>query len=790
MKRQNTSGSDRLLRRLLWQTTLFGAAIAFIPGANAQVVLNEDFTGGMSTSGFTVADTSSDCSWIYAPGGLTPNAFNRDYDGALPSGAGFDTDFAFLDADECGASGIVVNSYLVSSTFDASAPGNYILSFSQQFHARLESFARVEVFNGTTWNQVANYTTEDVGYPNPAVTTTINITSATGGSSVAQLRFEFSAGWDWWWALDNIMVERVNCAAPEGLAVTGITTDGGTIGWTDNGSAGYQWVVTTGAVPDGTNAVASGDGTSTTFSGSLSGTSYTAYVRSDCGDGTFSNWSNGVHFTTAITNDDCSGAIALTVNPGVDCATVTPGTVAGATNSGITTDCGGNPEHDVWYYFVATDTAHIVSLNDIVGTTTDMYMALWSGDCGSLQPVPNSCSDNESALMSGLTPGATYYLQVYTYFGDADDNSVFNACIGTLPPPPANDECDDALAVAVNSDDACANVTHGTIASATGSGMSSSCDGSADDDVWFTFTATGTSQAVSLNNITGSTTDLYMALWSGGCGNLELVPNSCSDNEMTVMSGLTIGTTYYLQVYSWTSTPGQTSSFDVCVGMPAPPPANDECNGALTVTVNPDYSCTSSTPGTINGATDSGTTSTCFGTPNDDVWFMFTATDTLHRISLNDINGSTTDLYMALWSGDCGNLVLVPNSCSDPETMDIGGLTAGTTYYLQVYSYFSDPGENTTFNVCVGTDFGEAIGELNAPRSLSVYPNPASTELFINTTDGKPVHVKVYDMVGQLAMDQDMTTRLDISTLAPGSYSLVIIDKKGMKGSHATFMKQ
>src|SRR5690606_42029151 len=45
---------------------------------------------------------------------------------------------------------------------------NYILSFDHQFRARLESFARVEVFNGSDWVQVANYTGADVGYPNPA----------------------------------------------------------------------------------------------------------------------------------------------------------------------------------------------------------------------------------------------------------------------------------------------------------------------------------------------------------------------------------------------------------------------------------------------------------------------------------------------------------------------------------------------------------------------------------------------------------------------------------------------
>jgi hypothetical protein len=185
----------------------------------AQVILDEQFTGGASTTGFTItsADTS-DCAWIYAPGGLTPNAFNQDFDGALPEGAGFDGDFAFIDSDECGASGIWVNTWLVSPTFDASVSGDLRLEFSHQFRARLESYARVEVFNGTEWSEVAFWTEFDEGYPNPAVDAQIDITQAAGGSAVAQVRFEFQGGWDWWWALDNITITRLDCTAPVAAA--------------------------------------------------------------------------------------------------------------------------------------------------------------------------------------------------------------------------------------------------------------------------------------------------------------------------------------------------------------------------------------------------------------------------------------------------------------------------------------------------------------------------------------------------------------------------------------------
>ena len=99
------------------------------------------------------------------------------------------------------------------------------------------------------------------------------------------------------------------------------------------------------------------------------------------------------------------------------------------------------------------------------------------------------------------------------------------------------------------------------------------------------------------------------------------------------------------------------------------PPANDECANAQEVTVNTDYGCATVTAGTIVGATASTVTgNTCFGTPDDDVWYSFTATNAIQQIKLLNVAGSTTDLYHSLWTGTCSALTLVPNSCSDNNT--------------------------------------------------------------------------------------------------------------------------
>lgn len=59
-------------------------------------------------------------------------------------------------------------------------------------------------------------------------------------------------------------------------------------------------------------------------------------------------------------NDNCSGAIALTVSPTGACANGIPGTTVAATQS--QPGCVGGAEDDVWYKFTATSSKFIDKL--------------------------------------------------------------------------------------------------------------------------------------------------------------------------------------------------------------------------------------------------------------------------------------------------------------------------------------------------------------------------------------------------------------------------------------------
>jgi hypothetical protein len=176
--------------------------------AHAQgILIEEHFTGGMSNAGFTIeAGAINDCDWVYAPGAIGENNFNMNGVDTIPYGGGFDSDFVFVDSDECTAStSNTVETYLVSPAFDASTGLPIHVTFDHQFRDYTGSTATVQVFNGTVWTNVAMWE-DNIGYPNPPVAETINITAAAGGSAVAKVRFKYAATWDWWWAIDNIIV--------------------------------------------------------------------------------------------------------------------------------------------------------------------------------------------------------------------------------------------------------------------------------------------------------------------------------------------------------------------------------------------------------------------------------------------------------------------------------------------------------------------------------------------------------------------------------------------------------
>jgi hypothetical protein len=132
-------------------------------------------------------------------------------------------------------------------------------------------------------------------------------------------------------------------------------------------------------------------------------------------------------------------------------------------------------------------------------------------------------------------------------------------------------------------------------------------------------------------------------------------------------------------------------------------------------------------------ATASSFTNTCGGSADDDVWFGFVATSNTHSVSLNNINGSTTDLYHSVYAGTCGSPG-TPIVCSDPNSSSLTGLTIGSTYFIRVYTRTATIGQNTSFSVCVTTP--PVLGPCGNVANNDYCSNPAVLTTGANTKAG------------------------------------------------------
>ena len=190
------------------------------------------------------------------------------------------------------------------------------------------------------------------------------------------------------------------------------------------------------------------------------------------------------------------------------------------------------------------------------------------GDAESL-----TISDNQGGTTQAATATGVYTFGPYPFLtdivisvaNDQDVNCVINSnAIQLFACPPANDNCSGATTLIANPDENCTESGSGTLVAATASSEPNACGGSDDDDVWFEFTAVSENHAISLYNINGDTNDLYHVLYQGDdCNDLSQI--YCSDANESVASGLTVGETYRIRVYSFTANELQNLNFDICI---------------------------------------------------------------------------------------------------------------------------------------------------------------------------------------------------------------------------------
>ncbi len=354
----------------------------------------------------------------------------------------------------------------------------------------------------------------------------------------------------------------------------------------------------------------------------------------------------------------------------------------------------------------------------------------------------------------------------------ANDNTLLSEIMA--PPEPDNDECSAATELTVNSDNLCTNTTSGTVELATESSEAVVCtnkEDEANDDVWFKFVATATTHKIELLNVVGSNTNLYHAIYDGGasgdCTALSLV--FCSDPNSSEPTGLTIGNTYFIRVFT-NSTVANDATFDICVGTaPATPPANDDCANAASVGSIPFSSTVDATNATNNtGFID---VSGC-GIMNDGVWYTIVGDG--NQLTVN-VLPTAWDVELAVYTGSCGSFTCVTSANLNPsagaeEVTFTSSL--GETYYINV-GHESDTVDQPEgiFNINITSDV-LSIDDL-IEKGFTYYPNPVRDN-DLNLSANETIRfVAVYNYLGQqlrLFAPDDLKAKIDFSGLPSGAY--------------------
>jgi hypothetical protein len=318
-----------------------------------------------------------------------------------------------------------------------------------------------------------------------------------------------------------------------------------------------------------------------------------------------------------INNNACTTAAPIVLNNSISCTP--PANQGGRRNFNVTNMIAG------YTYRVSNcgsgfDTQ--MTIRDTGGTSVafnDDNGPACTGTAASIDFVPTVTGD--------------YRIHLNRYNCATTNNLNGDIVVTLISIPLTNDDCTTATSLTVNTGNTCTVSTSGTTVGATQTIGAISCNGftgTADDDVWYSFTATSTDHDITVTP--GTLIDAVVDLRSGACDGTTI---DCADTttgsnaEVINATGLTIGATYYVRVYSYDAASDE-GTFDICVTTPS-------LVNCMPTTDSPDgrYIDTISFIGTLQDVTNAGTG---FSTGYQD----FTGLATLSR----QVEGEGVNVYV------------------------------------------------------------------------------------------------------------------------------------------------
>ncbi|TCK65081.1 putative secreted protein (Por secretion system target) [Winogradskyella wandonensis] len=468
----------------------------------------------------------------------------------------------------------------------------------------------------------------------------------------------------------------------------------------------------------------------------VTGTSYKLRIFRTVANADNSFNSFSIRAFEEATNDDCVNAENLTVTTS---ATTVNFNIGGA-DINNQEGCSGttNDYVDIWYDFTMPFNGNLfvdasINWNNIALYDTCNGTEI---DCG-----------NTNLFAQNLVASTNYKLRIFRTVANADNS--FNSFTIRAFEEAANDNCVNAenLTVSTSTSTVDFNIGGADINNEEG------CTGITNDyvDIWYDFT-----MPVNGNlQISGAINWNNFALYDS-CSGTEI---NCGNTNL-LTENLTANTTYKLRVFrtvanadnSFTSFTIQ--AFEII--------NNDDCASAETINVSSTETTVFFGIGGANLNNEIG----CDGTTAEDyadVWYEFTMPEDGDVA----VNGNIAWNNFALYDACNGNQ-LDCFSASGTFT----GLSNGTTYKLRLFRTAATAPNDSfkSFSIVINNtlntqDFGT--------ESISVYPNPASSTVFINTNETIN-KLQLFNLQGQKIIEVDNRDNMDVSFLKSGMYILNI----------------
>jgi len=535
--------------------------------------------------------------------------------------------------------------------------------------------------DATTFTLLQSFTTTSLTYQSYSV----QPGTTPGPNDVLAFRHAATIGYSI--LIDDVKWDVIpSCVEPTAVIASNITTTSVQLDWTapSGGTppATYEVYYNTANTPPtaATAPTITGiTGVSTTISTLSPSTLYYVWVRSNCGGGSTSDWSNAINFTTA-----CN---AITTFPWTENFDALPSLGAtsyppcwlkenGDWSSVDDADNSYNDSHSAPNYIIdswsATDEyMWTPGFQLTAGTSYDFSFWFvgdgydgWTGDVF-YNSVQNSAGATQlgTSFIDASTVSSMTYTKVKNSFTPSTTGEYYFAIRVNATSNPYYLGFDDFKLEL-------------TPACVEPSGITASSITATDAQIDWTSPSTGTPVAYDLYYSTSNTPPTAVTA--------PTVPNLTTTS--TTLSPLTIGTTYYVWVRSQCGVDGNSAWSDVYSF--STPPANDDCAAATTLFNNVTLN------GTTLGAGESQPADACNGytsTSGIDVWYTFTPSQNGDAVVTVTPGTSTMDVVIQAYEGACGGFTNIgcadDETDGDAETISLTNLSAGGTYYIRVYGY-------------------------------------------------------------------------------------------------------